>query len=69
MKKLILLIGFIGMTGVSWGSEPWKYEMQREACNRVEGASFYVCRPTELFVGCSVSAQTLCPGYGGASIQ
>lgn len=69
MKKFILLIGFIGMVGAAQANEPWRYEMVREACNRVEGASFYVCRSTELYVGCSVSAQTLCPGYGGASIE
>jgi len=65
MKKFILVMGFIGMFGVSFGSEPWKYEMLRGRCNNVADASFYACRPTELFIGCSVSAQTLCPEYGG----
>ena len=68
IKKIILCIGIIGMFAVSQANAAWRYEMQRESCNRVEGATFYVCRPTLLYVGCSVEAQTLCPGYGSPSI-
>ncbi len=69
MKRLICVFGFIGFFGVNEVSaDAWRYEMQYERCNRVD-TTFMVCRPTELYIGCSVSAQTLCPGYGMAGIQ
>jgi hypothetical protein len=69
MKRLICVFGFLGLFGVNEVSaEAWRYEMQYEKCNRVD-TTFMVCRRTELYVGCSVPAQTLCPGYGMASIQ
>lgn len=69
MKRLICVFGFIGFIGINEVSaSAWRYEMKYEKCNKVE-AFFSVCRPTELYVACSEPAQTLCPGYGMASIQ
>ncbi len=67
MKKLFGIIILLFVIIVS-NAEPYNYDLTREPCNRVENASFYVCRPTELELGCSVSAQTLCPGYGEPTI-
>lgn len=68
MKKLFVSIILLFVFAIS-NAEPYRYEMVREPCNRVENASFYVCRSTTLYVACSVSAQTLCPGYGEPTIS
>lgn len=70
MKKTICLIGFLGIVFVPESFGAMFYQMEREQCNRVENATFNVCRPTQIETECSVEAQTLCPGYGGdASIN
>jgi hypothetical protein len=55
-NEIICVFGFIGFFGVNEVSaDAWRYEMQYERCNRVD-KTFMVCRPTELYIGCSVSA-------------
>ncbi|TDQ14967.1 hypothetical protein DFQ04_2850 [Algoriphagus boseongensis] len=63
MKKKILLILLILVSGGTNLFAAYHYRMEREPCNSGRG-SFYVCRPFPN-IGCSVEAQTVCDGYGG----
>ncbi|SNS34025.1 hypothetical protein SAMN06295967_107157 [Belliella buryatensis] len=66
MKKFLsILIMSMLFSSLSSYGDAYRYKMEREPCNKND-SSFYVCRPYDGYTTCSVSAQTLCPGYGMA---